>query len=183
MDNWLIVSAAALLTMVMLGLIIWHQWTTQQQLRKQFAHAEEQWQAQRTLAEEQQGSLRDELAHIRQERDDLKVTSPIEVTQCLACRSPLQVVLCPYCHTPYHKERVGPNGKPLHCWEAILQNGRCWNCRQDLTLFQKVPAGATAREARNGAAQPVPPRPAPTPHLEDTGSPAADDGDDFKILS
>ena len=162
--------AFAALTIVMLGLIIAYQWQAQRQLRTQFT----QLQAQHTLAEEQQAALRDELAHVRQARDDLKVTSPIEWTQCLACRSQLQVVLCPFCHAPYHKERVGPNGKALHCWEAILQSGRCWNCRQDLTLFQKVPAGASAEPAWDGVRPAAPPGPTPPP---------GDDGDDFKILS
>lgn len=184
----LLISGAALLTMAMLGWIILYQRHSQQQLRAQLTLSEEQRQTEQTQAAEQQHALQNQLAEIRQERDDLKVTSPIEWTQCLACRSPLQVVLCPSCHAPYHKERAGPNGKTLHCWDAILQSGRCWSCRQDLTIFQKVPANAGT--VGSGAPQGNGVEPTPIPGfipaapLVNTHAPDMDDdGDDFKILA
>lgn len=119
-----VVFVTALLTMIMLGVIIWRQRAEQTLLWTQL-----------TLAEQQQAALRAELARATQERESLQLTAPITWHTCLSCRSPLEIVQCPHCHAPYHQARPGPQGTTLHCWEAVLHSGRCWHCRRDLAAF------------------------------------------------
>jgi hypothetical protein len=137
------VFAAAVLAMVMLGLIIWRQRAEQDALREQLTYADQQLAAagaQLSSAAAQQAALAAEVERVRAEHEDLEVTSPVEWGTCLSCRSPLQVVLCPHCHAPYHKQWTSPRGATLNCWESVLASGRCWNCKQDLTPFQKAPS-------------------------------------------
>jgi hypothetical protein len=136
------VFAAAVLAMVMLGLIIWRQRAEQDALREQLNFADQQLAAagaQLSSAAAQQAALQAEVERVRADHEDLEVTSPVEWGTCLSCRSPLQVVLCPHCHAPYHKQWTSPRGATLNCWESVLASGRCWNCKQDLTPFQKAP--------------------------------------------
>src|SRR5262249_10271439 len=134
------VFGAALLAIIMLLLIIRQLRVDQNALRDQLVYGEQQ------LAESQQQQmmLHEEVARVKQEMEDMMVTSPVEWNTCLSCRTPPQVVLCPHCNAPYHKVWVSPRGKTLNCWDAVLASGRCWNCRKDLTPFQKAPVPMAA---------------------------------------
>jgi len=174
------VFAAAVLAMAMLGLIIWRQRAEADQLRAQLAQTEGHLQ----MVGEQQVLMQQEVARMQadqqEQSDDMGLKSPVEWSTCLSCRSPLQVVLCPHCKSPYHKQWTSPRGKVLNCWEAVLSSGRCWNCKGDLTLFQKFPLPAPP-PVPVAMARPAPvvqmpytPTTAPTPPVGNGGSPAPD---------
>ncbi len=162
--------------MAMLGLIIWRQRSEAEQLREQLALAE----GHLLSAGEQQVLMQQEMARMQSEQqeqnDDIGLKSPVEWSTCLSCRSPLQVVLCPHCKSPYHKQWTSPRGKVLNCWEAVLSSGRCWNCKGDLTLFQKIPAAAPPA-VPVAALRPAPlPMQAPPAHLTTTETGAGNGG-------
>ena len=171
------VFAAAVLAMAMLGLIIWRQRSEADQLREQLALAEGHLQN----AGEQQMYMQQEMARLQAEQqeqnDDIGLKSPVEWSTCLSCRSPLQVVLCPHCKSPYHKQWTSPRGKILNCWEAVLSSGRCWNCKGDLTPFQKFPLPAPPPVAATRPApvqMPMVATPGPTAMAGNGGSPDPD---------
>jgi hypothetical protein len=121
------VFVTALITMIMLGAIIWRQRAEQNMLWQQL-----------TAAEQQATRLRAELAQATQAREPPALAAPIAWHICLACRAPLEVVLCPYCHAPYHQ--AGAHDPALQCWDVVVASGRCWQCRGDLTPFTRTSA-------------------------------------------